>query len=144
MAIKIDFYGQLILLVSITIMALGFPIWPVGIFYALYLIGPLGIWQLVSAAINRFKNKDNREKVKHLNRYWLYAIGCISACIISIYSVTSGSNDYYDIYKYMFVASLCGSLIVSVYYLFIYKKYFYTNAEKENSGIGSIGQSGTL
>lgn len=138
MASKIDYYGQIILLASVIMMALPYPLWPIGIFYSLICIVPLGVWQLISSAVIWFNYKHVPEETKPLHKYWIAAIICISVCIISVVAVTPGNTQWYGIYKYLFIASLIASLLVSAYFVFIYKKYYLHNEAKEDSGVGRI------
>jgi hypothetical protein len=138
---KIDYYGQILLLASVILTAILSPFWPLGIFFSLFCFVPLGVWQLISAAIIWFGTKQNARSSKPLNQYWIYAFVCLSACIISIVSVSKGNQRHFDIYKYLFVISMVGSVIVSVYFVFIYKKYYLHNEAKKDSGSGGVCQS---
>jgi hypothetical protein len=130
---KIDFYGQ-ILLIIVALLAAAAAIFESGyIFLALFLLLPLGIWQLVSAIVFTAKNANNAKTI--LKIYWL----CAGACLIVFFSGFLFRNFADNTVAMMMIGTaMAGSFFTALYYLYLYKKFLLNDTAKENSSIGSV------
>ena len=110
---KIDYYGQLILgsamLVSIPFLFLyGFLL---GLFF-------LGCWQLVSASLNTISFTRLGYK-KEIITYWIWTAVVLLVLLICFRATRLFNSGFADI---VFTISLGSSVIIAVYYLYIYYK----------------------
>ena len=110
---KIDFYGQLILsfamLVSIPFLFLyGFLL---GLFF-------LGCWQLISASLNTTTFIRSMYKKKIIS-YWIWTAIVLFALLICFRATHLFNPGLVDI---VITISLGGSVIIAVYYFYIYYK----------------------
>lgn len=132
---KIDHYGQVLLLLIIIILAIA-GIWEDGyLLVGFFLLLPLGLWQLISAAVNTYQSQSIVKK--QLTYYW-------RACSVSlvIFIAAFLFRDYQDNNLAMIIAftGVTGGVLTAFYYLYIYRKYLLDGKHKEkNSGDGSIG-----
>src|SRR5687767_514347 len=110
---KIDFYGQIILgfamLVSIPFLFLyGFLL---GLFF-------LGCWQLISASLNTITFTRSRYKKKIIT-YWIWTVVVLFVLLICFRATRLFNSGLADT---VVTISLGGSVIIAVYYFFIYYK----------------------
>ena len=119
---KIDFYGQAGLVLVLLILVLLYPMFPSVMFYVKIVLIPLAFWQLISAGIHTRIFADDKVKIARLKTYWKYAIICIGLFTAS-YLINKIMSAWSTVTLILFIISLVGSIVVSTYYLFIYKKY---------------------
>lgn len=110
---RFDFYGQLILgsvmLISIPFLLLyGFLL---GLFF-------LGCWQLISASLNTTSFIRYGYK-KNVITYWICTAVVLLALLICFRATRILNADLMDS---LVTISLCCSVIIAVYYLYIYYK----------------------
>ena len=110
---RFDFYGQLILgsvmLISIPFLLLyGFLL---GLFF-------LGCWQLISASLNTTSFIRCGYK-KNVITYWIFTAVVLLALLICFRATRILKADLMDS---LVTISLCCSVIIAVYYLYIYYK----------------------
>jgi len=110
---RFDFYGQLILssvmLISIPFLLLyGFLL---GLFF-------LGCWQLISASLNTTSFTRYGYKKKIIT-YWICTAVVLLALLICFRATRILNADLMDS---LVTISLCCSVIIAVYYLYIYYK----------------------
>jgi len=110
---KIDFYGQLILgfamLVTIPFLFLY------GFFLGLFF---LGCWQLISASLNTTTFIRSGYKRKIIT-YWIWTALVLLILLICLRATHLFNAGFADI---VVTISLGGSVIIAVYYLYIYYK----------------------
>jgi len=128
---KIDYYGQVTLLVLIVLTALLFYFNKSFIFLSLIGLFILGLWQIISALTVSFSHHLKIYK-KHIRNYWM---ACISMLIIfsTVFLVAQFQDR--SLINWLFGISTVGGLITAFYYLYLYKKYFLTPANIEISNM---------
>ena len=136
---KYDFFGQLIFGSLLVVISLFSIIPGNGAYFLLAILGllPLGIWQVISDAINSFKFKNDKQKFRYLKLYWLAAAAAFILFIISINVSPLFQNQKAMVGNFVFVA-MAGLVLVAIFYLFIYKKYLLKNEQQEDISTGSI------
>ena len=114
---KIDFCGQLILLGLIAFCMLSASIYSDNLIFGMLGMIPLGIWQLISAAIHTCcLQKENKQQL--LRTYWI-ASGTTLIFLCACF-VIDGSNSLFSI---IFISCMAAGLATAVYYLHVYYKY---------------------
>lgn len=133
---KLDFYGQ-ITIIAIAFLSVIAALFQGGYFFlSLFLLVPLGIWQVISAACYSFASgiHDNKEILK---KYWLGGIACL---ILFFGSFLLRDNEGNVASLAVMITAMSGSFLAALYYLYLYKKYFlHAKPAEKNSGIGGIG-----
>ena len=109
---KFDLYGQLILglvmLISIPFLLLyGFLL---GLFF-------LGCWQLLSASLNTSTFNRSGYKKKIIT-YWKWTVADLLALLVCFWTNKLFNSDLEQV---VFTVVLGGSVIIAVYYLYIYQ-----------------------
>jgi len=134
---KYDYYAQLVFAAILAVFALFALIPSHGGWVIMSLLGlmPLGVWQLISAGVNTARFKNDPGKMLHLKRYWTASICCL-VVFFGTFAIYKAIRGVADVFLY---ASMVGSVVVAIYYLFIYKKYLIGNA-KEDRSIRSISE----
>ncbi|HNP21418.1 MAG TPA: hypothetical protein PKM63_09970 [Panacibacter sp.] len=131
---KIDHFGQLLLIVVIALLVAAGIIEEGYLLVGLFLLLPLGIWQMISAAINSYRSRGIIKK--QLGYYWTCC--CVS---LAIFISAFFFRDYQDnqVAIGIAIAGLVGAVLTAFYYLYIYRKYLLHGKHKEkNGGDGSI------
>lgn len=131
---KIDFYGQVLILISVAALLIS------GIFSEGYLFGgfflllPLGLWQVISAGVHSYHPAETVKKP--LTHYWKACAGSLIVFIGAFFM-----RDYQDNTLAMVIAftGLVFSVATGIYYLYIYKKFLLNGKPKEeHNSAGSI------
>ena len=136
---KYDYYGQLIFFILLVLVSLFSIIPGNGAFFLVALVGlfPLGVWQLISAAINSFRFKNDKRKFKFLKLYWFLALMSLLLFFISLEFSPLFENQQAMVGPLVF-AAMFGLVLVAVYYLFIYKKFLIDYEHQEDISTRSI------
>jgi hypothetical protein len=118
---KIDFYGQVFLVSLIGLSILSALVYPGAIIFGLLGLVPLGIWQLVSAAIYTYRlSQSGKESL--LKTYWIITFVILAALTACFF--VDGSSDIFSI---LFCASTIAGFATAVYYLYVYNKHLLTH-----------------
>ena len=117
MRTKIDFYGQIFLVSLIALSTLSCLVYPGAVIIALLGMIPLGIWQLISAAMHTYRLQQLNKKPL-LQTYWRIAL--ITLLALTICFFIDGASDLFSI---IFIVTILAGFATAVYYLYVYKKY---------------------
>src|SRR5258706_2003175 len=119
MRTKIDFYGQIFLASLIALSTLSCLVYPGAVIIALLGMIPLGIWQLISAAMHTYRLQQLNKKPL-LQTYWRIAL--ITLLALTICFFIDGASDLFSI---IFIVTVLAGFATAVYYLYVYKKYLF-------------------
>ncbi len=122
---KLDFVAQLILIGFVLVLGIAALFDSDKLFWAMFLLLPLGLWQLISAGlITAFSGyQGERQKIA---LYWRVCIPCLVLFISAFFFRDYNTNSFA---MALFVIATSGGLLTAVYYLYLYKKYFLFPAE---------------
>ncbi len=132
---KFDFYAQLIIVIAAVILGVISLFVGTYFYFALLLLLPLGIWQVISAACHTFSGGIHHKK-QILKNYWLASCACI---IIFFAAILFRDGDGNELGTGMLGIAIALSFLTALYYLYIYKKYLlHAKPTEENTGIGGV------
>ena len=131
---KIDFYAQICILIAIASFVLAGIFKDGYIFVGLFLLLPLGLWQMNSAAVHTYNATHAAKKI--MGNYW-------KACVVSLLVFTAAffvRDNQKDTLAMIFAFTGMGAgVITAFYYLYIYKKYLlYQKSEEAGNAIDNV------